>query len=163
MKNNKKPIISLIAIVAKDRGIGKNNELLFDIPEDLKHFQKITLNHTVIMGYNTYKSLGNKALPKRRNIVLCFDDLKLPDAEVFKSIDEALDAVKNEEEVFFIGGASIYHQAIKLADKLYLTQVDAVKPADTYFPEYKKYFKKVKKTGGGESNGLKYEYLEFTK
>ncbi len=162
MKKNNKPTISLIAVVAKDRGIGKDNKLLFDIPEDLKHFRKITMGHTVIMGYNTYKSLGNKALPKRRNIVLCFDDLTLIDAEVFKSIDEALDTVKNEEEVFFIGGASIYHEAIKIADKLYLTEVEGTKEADTYFPIYTSFHKK-KKLGDGVYNKIKYSFYEYEK
>lgn len=156
------PIISLIAVVARDRGIGKDNKLLFDIPEDLQHFKKITKGHTVIMGLNTYKSLPSGALPNRRNIVVSFDQIELPDAEVCLSIDEALEKTKNEEEIFFIGGASIYQQSIKFADKLYLTLVDAIKPADTYFPDYSE-FAKVKTTGESQTGDLKYKYLELTK
>lgn len=160
MKKNNKPIISLIAVIAKDRGIGKDNKLLFDIPEDLKHFRKVTLGHTVIMGYNTYRSLGNKALPKRRNIVLSFDDMELPDAEVCQSIDQALELTKKEDEIFFIGGASIYHQAINIADKLYLTEVEETKEADTYFPIYSN-FRQKKKLGDGMYNKVKYNFYKY--
>lgn len=157
-----KTLISLIAVVARDRGIGKDNKLLFDIPEDLQHFKSITIGHTVIMGFNTYKSLGNRALSGRRNIVLCYDNINLTGAEVCPSIDEAIEKTKGEDEIFFIGGASIYQQAIKLADKLYLTVVDAEVPADTYFPDYEE-FDKVKITGEGKTGELKYQFLELTK
>lgn len=154
--------ISLIAAVANDRGIGKNNKLLFDIPEDLKYFQDKTRDHAVIMGYNTYKSIG-KALPNRKNIVLSRQLLKLMDAITVKSIDEALKKVEDEEEVFIIGGASIYEQFLPLADKLYLTLVDATDPeADTFFPDYSD-FQNFLRTGGGESNGIKYTFCELTK
>lgn len=157
-----KQIISLIAVVARDRGIGKDNKLLFDIPEDLQHFKSITLGHTVIMGYNTYKSLGSRALPDRQNIVLCPDDPDLKDAKWCKSIEKALKHTRNEDEIFFIGGASIYQQAIKIADKLYLTLVDTEVPADTYFPDYKE-FDKVKITGDGKTGKLRYKFVELIK
>lgn len=159
---NSKRTISLIAVVAQDRGIGKDNKLLFNIPEDLQHFKSITMGHTVIMGLNTYKSLGCKALPGRRNVVLSPTDPGLNDAEWCGSIEEALEKTAGEEEIFFIGGASIYQQSIKFADKLYLTLVDAAKPADTYFPDYSE-FDMVKVTGNGQSGNLKYKYLELTK
>lgn len=159
--SNFKPKISLIAIVAKDRGIGKDNKLLFDIPDDLKHFQGITKGHSVIMGYNTYKSIG-KALPERRNIVLCNQMTHLHDAKTCRSIEAAIELCQDEDEIFFIGGASVYEQAIKMADKLYLTLVDAVVPADTFFPDYSD-FDKVEVTGEGEKDDLKFKYLELTK
>lgn len=154
--------ISLIAAVANDRGIGKNNKLLFDIPEDLKYFRDKTSDHTVIMGYNTYKSIG-RALPNRKNIVLSRQLLKLMDAITVKSIEEALKKVEGEEEVFIIGGASIYEQFLPFADKLYLTLVDTTdSDADTFFPDYSD-FQNFKRTGGGESNGLKYTFCELTR
>jgi dihydrofolate reductase len=154
--------ISLIAAVASDRGIGKNNKLLFDIPDDLKYFREKTRDHTVVMGYNTYKSIG-RALPDRRNIVLSRQLLKLVDAETVKSIEEAIKKVEGDAEVFVIGGASIYEQFLPLADKLYLTLVETVdKEADTFFPDYSD-FQNFKRTGGGESNGLKYTFCELTR
>ncbi|OQB06407.1 MAG: Dihydrofolate reductase [bacterium ADurb.Bin212] len=157
-----KPIFSLIAVVAKDRGIGNNNELLFHIPEDLKYFQNVTSGHTVIMGKNTYFSLPNGALPGRKNIVLSRQELSLKDAQVFDSLTKAVESCSGEQEVFVIGGASIYQQAISLADKLYITEVDAIKPADTFFPDYSS-FNTIKELGDGEYKGLKYKFLELTK
>ena len=161
MEQTKKTKVSLIAVVARDRGIGKDNKLLFEIPEDLAHFKKITKGHIVIMGYNTYLSLG-KALPFRRNIVLCDRFTNLMDAKVCRSFDELMEYTKDEEEIFFIGGASIYEQAIKFADKLYLTVVDAEKQADTFFPDYSE-FDKVKISGEGKTGELEYKFLELTK
>ena len=158
---HQKPIISLIAAIAKDGGIGKDNKLLFNIPEDLKYFHKVTKNHTVIMGYNTYNSIG-KALPERRNIVLSRREIELPDATVCKSLDEAVQEADSENEIFIIGGASVYEQSIKFADKLYLTLVDAVVPADTFFPDYSE-FDSVKVLGEGESGELSYKFLELTR
>lgn len=161
MEENK-TMISLIAAVASDRGIGKNNKLLFDIPEDLKYFREKTRDHTVIMGYNTYKSIGH-ALPNRRNIVLSRQLLKLVDAETVKSIDDVVRAIENDGEVFVIGGASIYEQFLPIADKLYLTIIEDTDPeADTFFPDYSD-FQNFKRTGGGESNGLKYTFCELTR
>lgn len=158
---NSKPIISLIAVVARDRGIGYKNKLLFDIPEDMEHFKSITSGHVVIMGYNTYKSIG-KALPGRKNIVLCDRLTRLSDAIVSRSIEEAIKISQSEDEIFFIGGASVYEQAIKIADKLYLTEVNALRTADTYFPDYKE-FVKVKILGAGKHNNLEYKFLELTR
>ena len=115
-----KPTISLIAAIAKDRGIGYQNKLLVHLPPDLKHFKAVTSGHMVIMGQTTYQSMG-KALPGRENIVLTRDpNFKVSDAKVMYSIEEALEYIKSssETEVFFIGGASIYAQSIKFADKL---------------------------------------------
>ena len=116
----KKPIISIICAIAKDRGIGLDNKLLIHLPNDLKHFKKITSNHVVIMGQKTYESIG-KALPNRVNIILSLDsNFKAKDSFVFNNIPEALefDKEKDKEEIIFIGGASIYKQAIEFADKL---------------------------------------------
>ncbi|OGY93474.1 MAG: hypothetical protein A2406_01075 [Candidatus Komeilibacteria bacterium RIFOXYC1_FULL_37_11] len=161
----KKPIISLIAAVTKDRGIGYQNKLLVHLPPDLKHFKEVTSGHMVIMGQTTYQSMG-KALPGRENIVLTRDqNFKVGDAKVMYSIEEALEYIKSssEEEVFFIGGASIYAQAIKFADKLYLTLIDQIYPADTFFPEYASGFTLVSESEEQDYNGIKFKYTELTR
>ena len=156
-----KPIISIISCVAKNRGIGKDNKLLFDIPADLQHFKKITLGHPVIMGYNTYKSIG-RPLPGRLNIVLSPDKIEIEGCTVVSSIPEAIEiASKNDqEEIFFIGGGMVYKTAIEFADRLYLTVVDEEPEADTFFPDYSD-FKKVISEENEESAGYQYKYMEL--
>jgi dihydrofolate reductase len=129
--------IAIIVVLGKDRAIGKGNELLCHLPADLKHFKAITSGHTVIMGRKTFDSLPKGALPDRRNIVISRNpDLKIEGAEVYSSLDYALIKLIDEKEVFIIGGAQIYAQALPVADKLYLTKIHAVFPeADVFFPE----------------------------
>ena len=158
-----KPIISLISAIAKDRGIGYQNKLLVHLPADLKHFKSVTSSHMVIMGQTTYESMG-KALPNRENIVLTKDqNFTLDDARVMYSIDDALAYANNsgEAEVFFIGGASIYAQSIKFADKLYLTLIDQTYPADTFFPEYENDFELLEESEVYDYNGLKFKYTQW--
>ena len=133
-------MINIIAVVAKNLAIGKNNQLLWHIPDDLKHFKEITQNHPVVMGLNTYYSIG-KPLPNRINIVVSKDKIEIPNVHVFTSLDTAIDfALSQNEEIFIIGGASIYEQTIKKADKLYLTIVDQeVNDADAFFPDYSEF------------------------
>lgn len=157
-------IISIIAAIARDRGIGYQNKLLVHLPPDLQHFKAITSGHMVIMGQTTYESMG-RALPNRENIVLTKDlNFKAPDARIFYSLEEALEYAKNsgDSEVFFIGGASVYAQSIKYADKLYLTLIDKVFEADTYFPDYSE-FSKILSEEEHEYNGLKFKYVELVK
>lgn len=156
--------ISMIAAIAKDRGIGYKNKLLVHLPADLQHFKKITSGHMVIMGQTTYESIG-KALPNRQNVVLTLDkDWQVNDAKVLHSIEDAIEYAKasGDEEVFFIGGASIYQQAIKFADKLYLTLIDHQYEADTFFPEYDD-FKLVSESEEQEYNGIKFKYIELSR
>lgn len=129
--------ISIIVAIAKNNEIGRNNDMLAHLPIDLKHFKNVTSNHSVIMGRKTFESLPKGALPNRRNIVISRNDnLEIPGAEVVPSLDRALMKVKDEDEVFIIGGAQIYKQALPIADKLYLTRIHAEFPeADTFFPE----------------------------
>lgn len=160
-----KTTISIISAIAQDRGIGYKNKLLVHLPPDLKHFKKITSGHMVIMGQTTYESMG-KALPNRENIVLTLDkDYQLDDAKIMYSIEEAVEYAKNsgEDEVFFIGGASIYKQSLKYADKLYLTLIEKTFPADTFFPEYNEFKNIVSESEIQEYEGLKFRYLELTK
>lgn len=128
-------MISLIVAMDKHRGIGKENKLLAHISEDLKYFKKVTNNHTIVMGYNTYMSLPKRPLPNRTNIVLTTKDVSLPDAVVVHSIDELLKLLNTNEETFICGGASIYTQLLPYADKLYITHIFDEFDADTYFPE----------------------------
>ncbi len=131
--------ISMIAAVGKNNELGKNNGLIWDLKEDLKFFKETTMGHPVVMGRNTFLSLP-KVLPGRKNIVISDVDLINDKIEVYRSIKEFLQNYENfEEELFIIGGASIYRQFIDLASKLYLTEIDATdKDADVYFPEFNK-------------------------
>lgn len=130
-------MISIIAAVDRNRGIGYQNKLLFWLPNDLKRFKALTIGNTIIMGRKTFESLPKGALPNRRNIVLSsHSDIYYPGAEVFSSLKEALKSCKEDEHIYIIGGASVYQQALPLADMLCLTEVDAEAPhVDAYFPE----------------------------
>ena len=128
--------LSIIVAMAKNRAIGRNGVLIWHNSRDLKQFKKITTGHTVIMGYKTYLSLPNhKALPNRRNIILSSRLDEAPEGfELADSINAALDMVKDEEEVFIIGGGMVYEQFLPKADRLYLTRIDKAFEADTFFP-----------------------------
>lgn len=128
--------LSLIAAIDRHRAIGYQNKLLFWLPNDLKRFKALTTGHTILMGRKTFESLPKGALPHRRNIVLSSSQsLTLPGAEVFHSLQEALNACHPDELVYVIGGASLYQQALPLADALCLTEIDAEAPqADAWFP-----------------------------
>jgi len=131
-----RPIISIIVAMAKNRVIGKDNDMPWGrLPVDLKHFKKITSGHPIIMGRKTFESIG-RPLPNRRNIVLSSQDIKIDGCEVFPSLEEAINALNNEEEIFIIGGGYVYKQALPLANKLYLTYIDLEIQGDTFFPEY---------------------------
>ena len=128
--------LSIIVAMAENRAIGRNGDLIWHNSRDLRQFKKITTGHTVIMGYKTYLSLPNhKALPNRRNIILSSRLESAPDGfELADSINAALDMVKDEEEVFVMGGGMVYEQFLPLADRLYLTRIGKSFEADTYFP-----------------------------
>lgn len=130
-------MISIIAAVDRQMGIGYQNKLLFWLPNDLKRFKALTTGNTIIMGRKTFESLPKGALPNRRNVVLSsHSDVSFPGAEVFPSLEGALSSCRPDEQVFIIGGASVYNQALPLADELCLTEVDATATqVDVYFPE----------------------------
>ena len=128
-------IISMIVAAAENNAIGKNNEMLWRLPNDFKYFKDKTSGHTIIMGRKTYDSMG-KALSNRKNIIITRDqDLKIPDATVTHSIEEALASGTPEEEIFIIGGAEIYKQGMPFANRIYLTRVHEHYDADAFFPE----------------------------
>lgn len=129
-------MIHIIVAVDKNLAIGNQNKLLFWLPNDLKRFKELTTGNTIIMGRNTFLSLPKGALPNRRNIVLSTrKDASFPGAETYASLEEAIKACKEDEKIYIIGGASVYKQALPLADVLCITEIDAEAPeADTYFP-----------------------------
>ncbi|WP_462265049.1 dihydrofolate reductase [Mucilaginibacter sp.] len=126
--------ITIVVAIAQNKAIGKNNQLLWHLPADLKHFKEITSGHTIIMGRKTYDSIG-KPLPNRRNIVITRQALQLPGCEVVPSLNAALALCQNETELYIIGGAQIYKEALPLTDTIYLTEVHQSFEADTFFPE----------------------------
>lgn len=130
-------MVNIIAAVDRRMGIGYENKLLFWLPNDLKRFKALTTGNTIIMGRKTFESLPKGALPNRRNIVLSsHTDVIFPGAEVFPSLEEALKNCRTGEQIYIIGGASVYLQALPLADALCLTEIDAEAPqADVYFPD----------------------------
>lgn len=133
-------IISIIVAIDEKNAIGKDNQLLCHLPNDLKYFKSVTQGHTVIMGRNTYESLPNGALPNRRNIVLSRNkDLQLDRCEVSSSLEDAIALCDSETEVFIIGGATVYAKAIDIADKLYITYIHhQFEGTDAFFPEVDK-------------------------
>ena len=128
--------INIIAAVAKNMAIGNENKLLYWLPNDLKRFKVLTTGHTIIMGRRTFDSLPKGALPNRRNVVLSRSLSELPGAEVFPDLQSALDSCSESEDIYIIGGESVYRQAMSLANRLCLTEIDATPEfADAYFPE----------------------------
>ena len=129
--------LSLIAAVAKNRAIGYQNKLLFAIKEDMEHFKRLTMGHVIIMGRHTFESLPNGALPHRKNIVISTSQSVFKGCTRVSSFEEALAMCQKEAEVFVIGGEQVYKEAISQADKLYLTEIDALpQQADAFFPAY---------------------------
>lgn len=136
-------IVSMIAAVAENLVIGRDNDLVWRLPDDMKYFMETTQNHHVIMGRKNYESIPHKfrPLPNRVNIIVTQqDDYDAGDSLLTNSIQEAIEVAKNnnQEEVFIIGGGQIYAQSIDLADRLYITEVKASFEGDTFFPEIDK-------------------------
>ena len=129
-------IITLVAAMDKNRLIGRNNTLPWNLPVDLAHFTAVTLRKPIIMGRRTFESLG-RPLPYRRNIVITQqDNLILEGCDVFHSLDSALNALIQEREIMIIGGARIFGEALSKANKMILTIIDYTFKGDTYFPEW---------------------------
>lgn len=129
--------IYAIVVMSKNHVIGKNNQLLWHLPDDLKHFKNLTLHQVIIMGRKTYTSIG-KALPSRINIVITHDEqFVAPDCTVVSSISAAFSEAEKyaDKKIFVIGGGEIYRQAMPFITTIYLTLVDANIDGDTYFPE----------------------------
>jgi dihydrofolate reductase len=128
-------MISIIVAISEDNGIGYRNGLLWHLPEDMKRFKKLTTGHTVIMGKKTWESLPRKPLPGRKNIVITDIPGEIIESGITAySIEDSLNKCEKNEEIFIIGGGSVYRQFMPVADRLYITHIHKKAPADIYFP-----------------------------
>lgn len=126
--------LSIIAAMARNRVIGIANRLPWRLPEDLQHFKRLTLGHHIIMGRKTYASIG-RPLPGRSTVILTRDaEFRVPGCMTAHTLQQAIEACGDDPEVFCVGGAEIYAQALPLADRLYLTEIQAEYAGDAYFP-----------------------------
>ncbi|HAR99522.1 MAG: Dihydrofolate reductase [Candidatus Moranbacteria bacterium GW2011_GWC2_37_73] len=158
------PKISIICAIAKNRAIGKNNQLLWHIKEDFKFFKEKTSGHVIVMGQKTFESIG-KPLPNRTTIVLSNDpDCNIEGVIMARTFDEVFAKAREieKEEVFICGGGSVYAQTIGMADKLYLTVVKGNFDADVFFPEYSEFTKVVSERKSSDEN-FEYTFLELEK
>ncbi|MDR3297244.1 MAG: dihydrofolate reductase [Prevotellaceae bacterium] len=155
--------ISIIVAAADNNVIGANNSLLWHIPADLKRFKLLTTGHAVIMGRKTFESIG-RPLPNRRNIVVSSTLQSLAGVELAPSLDAAIALAQNGSELFIIGGGSIYHQALPLSQRIYLTRVHVSPVGDTYFPPIDPAAWQLiahSDTLRCEQSGMTYEFLEY--
>jgi dihydrofolate reductase len=130
-------MVNIIAAVARNRAIGFQNKLIYWLPNDLKRFKALTTGHTIIMGRNTFLSLPKGALPNRRNVVLSRTQTEFPGCDTYSSLEEALNNCTPNEDIYIIGGAAVYQQALAIADRLCLTEIDDIpEQADAFFPDY---------------------------
>lgn len=159
-------MISIIVAVSDDLGIGKNNDLLWHLPEDMKRFKKLTTGNTIIMGKRTWESLPKRPLPNRKNVVITdIPGESFEGAVTAYSIDDAVDKCKGDSEIFIIGGGSIYRQFMPLADRLYITHVHKKTEADTYFPKIEKRVWKIveKEEFTPGSDEIPYTYIIYAR
>ena len=153
--------ISIIAAIGLDRGIGYENKLLWRIPNDLKHFKALTLGKPIIMGRKTFESIG-RPLPGRQNIVVTRNPAW--QHEGVETAGDYADALlrtrkSDPDEIFIIGGGELYYHTVPFGDRLYLTIVESLKPADTYFPPYEDFYPKVVSTEKRQWNDLNYAFV----
>ncbi len=158
----------MIAAVADNNAIGFENKLLYWLPNDLKRFKALTTGHTIIMGRKTFESLPKGALPNRRNIVLSRTASQaFPGTELYSSLLDALAHCSTEEEVFIIGGASLYAEALPYAEQLYLTHVaDTPGQADAFFPRLSDTewdIKQREKYAPDEKHTYAYEFIDYVR
>jgi dihydrofolate reductase len=158
--------ISLIVAVSENKVIGRDNQLPWSIPEDLKRFKRLTTGHPIVMGRKTYDSIG-RPLPGRTNIVITRDPAKVTATgiDVVSSLDEALAKAAvspGAEEVFVIGGGQIFQQAIVKADKLYLTIIHKMVQGDTFLPDYSSFTKETFRQDGA-SEDYTYTFVDLEK
>ena len=153
---------SIIAAIGKNRELGKDNDLIWSLPGDLKFFRNTTSGHTIIMGRNTFDSLP-RMLPNRKHIVLSSREDFPSEVEVYKELKSILEKYKeSSEEIFIIGGASVYAQFLEHSDKMYLTEIDAEdKNADVFFPEFNHEDYTSELIKENEDNGVKYKHMVY--
>lgn len=151
----------IIAAVGKNNELGKDNELIWHLPSDLKFFREKTIGKNIVMGRKTFESLP-KMLPNRRHIVITRGNIDNPEVEVYHSIDDFLKNYNFTEETYVIGGASIYSSLINYADLMYLTEIDGVCPsADVYFPNFDRELWHSEVIGTNIDNGISYKHVLY--
>ena len=155
-------MFSIIAAIGKNNALGKDNDLIFHIKEDMDFFRKTTTGHKVVMGSKTWNSLPAK-LKNRENIVISRHNIPEADKTVNNLEDYIAKNIDTQEEIFIIGGGSIYTQFLPYAKHLYLTEVDSEPEADVFFPEFDKRFYRRKKIKHGKQGELEYSIVKYTK
>ncbi len=159
-------MLTIIVAIARNNVIGKDNTLIWHIPEDLKRFKEITTGKTIIMGKNTFISLG-RVLPNRKHIVLTLDKEDTssdPQVEMAYGVEDIKKYIEDDEEHFVIGGASIYKLLMPYANKMYITRINEEFDGDVYFPEIKETeWKEIEKAKGlkDEKNPYDYDYITY--
>jgi len=154
--------LSLIVAIAKNRVIGVNNTLPWHLPEDLKRFRALTTGHHIIMGRKTYDSLG-RLLPGRTTVIVTRNpDYKVEGAIVVHSLEAAIEACGDDNEAFLIGGAELYKDGLKLANKLYITEINAEYAGDAFFPEFEMIeWRAGERETHQADNGLGFSYITY--
>lgn len=157
--------ITIIAAVARNRAIGRDNKLIYWLPNDLKRFKSLTTGHTVIMGRKTFESLPKGALPNRRNIVLSRSKQDFAGCDCYTSLEDAVRHCSAEEDIYIIGGASVYEQALKTADRLCLTEIDDTPDgADSFFPPYNEWKEESREEHCKDDKHVyKYAFVDYVK
>jgi dihydrofolate reductase len=162
-----RPALSLIAAVARNGAIGRDNALIWLDPEDQRHFRRVTMGWPVIMGRRTWESLPARfrPLPGRRNVVLTGDaNWQAPGAERAGSLPEALDLLAGSEKACVIGGAKVYSEALPLADELVLTEIEFEPAADTYFPAWdRRLYTERARESHTSADGVAYHFVTYTR
>lgn len=155
-------MISLMVAHDPNRVIGKDNQLPWHIPEDLAYFKKHTIGKGMVMGRNTYESIG-RPLPKRRNIVVTRNpDYQIEGADVVNSVEQAIKLAEEvHEEVMVIGGEQVFRTVLPIADRLYITLIKKTFEGDTFFPEYGNEWKLVSESEEYSSSGIPFSYLVY--
>jgi dihydrofolate reductase len=153
-------MITLIAAIGRNNEIGLDNKMLWNIPEDMKHFRSYTMGKVIIMGRKTFASIGCKGLPGRKSIVISSQDLHGVSITA-KTIDDALSIDHCYPEIVVIGGASVYNQTIDRADKLVITHIDAEFNADTFFPVIDLTQWKINSSVNGNNESYNYRFVEY--
>ena len=152
--------LSIIVAVARNRVIGANNTLPWHLPEDLKRFRALTTGHHIIMGRKTYESI-NRLLPGRTTVIVTRNsNYQVAGALIANSLQQAIKLCGNDEEVFLIGGAELYRDGMKLANKLYITEIDAAFEGDAFFPEFDKTkWQEISRERHTSAQGLNFSYV----
>ncbi len=161
-------MLSIIVAIANNNVIGKDNKLIWHLPEDLKRFKALTTGHTIIMGRKTFESLG-RVLPNRKHVILCNDakmNIEDENVEILSDISLLDKYINSEKENFIIGGATIYKLLMPYSNKMYVTKINQEFEGDVYFPEIKdEEWKIIKQEKGikNEQNPYDYDYIDYIK